>query len=101
MMLSAVTLLPQPDSPTMPSVRPRSRLKSTPSTARTSPASVSKTVVRPRTSSRFLMTSNLLFDHVAVEGSPRPRLARSAGHEGDEALVRLLVQAAQLGEGSA
>jgi len=34
---SAVTDLPQPDSPTMPSVFPRSTPKLTPSTARTSP----------------------------------------------------------------
>ena len=35
----AVTLLPQPLSPTMPSVRPGSRSKETPSTARTMPSS--------------------------------------------------------------
>ena len=32
------TVLPEPDSPTMPSVLPRSRLKVTPSTALTMPA---------------------------------------------------------------
>ena len=32
------TVLPEPDSPTMPSVRPRSRVNVTPSTARTRPA---------------------------------------------------------------
>ena len=32
------TVLPEPDSPTMPSVLPRSRLKVTPSTALTIPA---------------------------------------------------------------
>src|SRR3954471_8618655 len=102
MMLSAVTLLPQPDSPTMPRVRPRSRLKSTPSTARTSPSSESKTVVRPRTSSsaaRSDMPGDFLLDRLAIEQAPRPRLARAAGHEGDEALVRFLVEAAQLREG--
>ena len=49
---SAVTLLPQPDSPTMPSVRPASRPKLTPSTAANSPPSIVKRVVRSRTSSR-------------------------------------------------
>ena len=40
MMDLAVTLLPDPDSPTMPSVSPGRRSKLTPSTARTMPASV-------------------------------------------------------------
>jgi hypothetical protein len=39
---SAVTLLPQPDSPTTPSVCPACTVKLTPSTERTVPASVSK-----------------------------------------------------------
>ena len=37
---SAVTLLPQPDSPTIASVAPRSSEKDTPSTALTRPARV-------------------------------------------------------------
>ena len=37
MMESAVTLLPQPDSPTMPSVSPAAIVKLTPSTARVDP----------------------------------------------------------------
>src|SRR6185503_18815950 len=101
MMLSAVTLLPQPDSPTIPSVRPRSSLKSTPSTARTSPASVSKTVRSPLTSRRAArsdMPGDLVLDGLALEDAPRPRLARAAAHEGNEALVRFLVQAPQLGQ---
>jgi hypothetical protein len=49
-MESAVTLLPHPDSPTMPSVRPASIEKLTPSTARTIPSSVAKCVERFRTS---------------------------------------------------
>src|SRR5438105_4800620 len=48
---SAVTLLPDPDSPTMPSVSPAATEKLTPSTARTTPASVKKYVLRSRTSS--------------------------------------------------
>jgi hypothetical protein len=50
--VSAVTLLPQPDSPTTPSVSPRSSAKSTPSTACTIPSSVAKCVFSPRISSR-------------------------------------------------
>jgi hypothetical protein len=39
-MLSAVTLLPQPDSPTTPTIWPRPTSKLTPSTARNTPSSV-------------------------------------------------------------
>jgi hypothetical protein len=42
MIVRQVTLLPQPDSPTMPSVLPFSTLKLTPSTALTMPSSVRK-----------------------------------------------------------
>src|SRR4051812_5050649 len=98
MMESAVTLLPQPDSPTMPRVRPRSRRKSTPSTARTWPRSPSKAVRSPRTSSRASVACNLLFDDGPVEDAPWARLARAAAHERNEALVRLLVKAPELGE---
>ena len=45
-----VTDLPQPDSPTMPSVLPRSSVKLTPSTDLTSPSSVGKWTRRSRTS---------------------------------------------------
>src|SRR5437867_7868332 len=51
MMLSAVTLFPEPDWPTMPSVSPRLMWKSIPSTARTTPSSVKKYVFSPLTSS--------------------------------------------------
>src|SRR5688572_5220323 len=98
MMVSAVTLLPQPDSPTMPSVRPRSSEKSTPSTARTSPRSEAKWVRSSRTSSRLFVTRDLLLDHVAVGDAERPRPARSALEIRHEALVRLVVQPPQLGE---
>ena len=47
--LNAVTDLPEPDSPTMPSVRPRHRSKLTPRTARHTPASVAKDTCRSRT----------------------------------------------------
>src|SRR3990170_2766789 len=52
MMLSAVTDLPQPDSPTTPRVSPFSMYRSTPSTARTMPSSVKKYVLRFLTSNR-------------------------------------------------
>src|SRR5215475_8540386 len=44
------TLLPEPDSPTMPRVRPGSTVNETPLTARTVPSSVWKRTVRSRTS---------------------------------------------------
>ncbi len=52
MTLSAVTDLPLPDSPTMPSVSPGLISNETPSTAFTMPACVLKTVWRSWTSSR-------------------------------------------------
>src|SRR6185437_8253401 len=52
-----VTLLPEPDSPTMPRVSPSETLKETPSTARTTPSSVLKLTLRSLTSnSGSLMT---------------------------------------------
>ncbi len=48
-MESAVTDLPQPDSPTMPRVSPRASSNDTPSTARTTPSSVLNCVCRSRT----------------------------------------------------
>src|SRR5205809_673254 len=49
---SAVTLLPQPDSPTSPSVSPSSTWNETLSTARTSPPTPGKCVDRSETSRR-------------------------------------------------
>ena len=49
MIESAVTDFPQPDSPTIPSVRPTSTSKVMPSTARTTPSRVKKCVWRSRT----------------------------------------------------
>src|SRR5258706_1737718 len=57
MIESAVTLLPHPDSPTRPSVRPAWSARLTPSTALKVPASVAKEVVRPRISRRALTPS--------------------------------------------
>src|SRR5437762_531798 len=47
---SAVTALPQPDSPTMPSVSPAASSKDTPSTACTTPSRVKNCVFRSLTS---------------------------------------------------
>jgi hypothetical protein len=52
MIVRQVTLLPQPDSPTRPSVFPFSTEKLTPSTAWTTPSSVRKLVRRSLTSRR-------------------------------------------------
>src|SRR5262249_29135085 len=48
--VSAETVLPDPDSPTMPSVRPRSSVNDTPRTACTTPAAVANETCRSRTS---------------------------------------------------
>src|SRR5262245_8472147 len=65
----AVTVLPQPDSPTTPTVSPRSMRRSTPSTARTMPSSVLNQVFRPRMSNRVSCTLTLLLKHAArIEG---------------------------------
>src|SRR4051812_40695775 len=50
MIESAVTLLPDPDSPTIPSTSPARRLKLSPSTARRTPSSVRNETWRSRTS---------------------------------------------------
>src|SRR2546430_10887061 len=50
---SAVIVLPQPDSPTMPSVSPASMCSETPSTARTTPREVKNCVCRSSTCSRI------------------------------------------------
>src|SRR5881227_542706 len=50
MIVRQVTLLPEPDSPTIPSVCPLSTVNETPSTARTTPSSVLKYVFRSLTS---------------------------------------------------
>src|SRR6266550_9380413 len=54
MMVRHVTLFPEPDSPTMPSVCPLSTVNETPSTARTTPSSVLKYVFRSLTSRRAM-----------------------------------------------
>src|ERR1700755_706200 len=54
MIVSPVTLLPEPDSPTMPSVRPSSTENETPSTARTTPSAVRNLTSRSAISRRGL-----------------------------------------------
>ena len=49
MMARESTVLPDPDSPTMPSVLPRSRVSETPWTARSSPWGVAKETRRSST----------------------------------------------------
>src|SRR5947209_14281464 len=61
-----VTDLPDPDSPTMPSVSPRLRSKLMPSTALTVPSSVSKYVRRSLTERRFPLSPLII--SVALRG---------------------------------
>src|SRR5918911_5260014 len=63
--VSQVTLLPDPDSPTTPSVSPGEMASETPSTAFTTPSSVGKWTLRSFTSSRGSATDLL-------EGPGRP-----------------------------
>ena len=71
------TVLPEPDSPTMPSVRPRSSEKLTPSTARTTPRGVRKWVIRSVTSSSVPLSTRWLVCRSAIR--PSPRGCRSGG----------------------
>ena len=99
--------LPQPDSPTMPSVRPASSEKPTPSTAANSPpASTANSVRKSRTSSsaahrcraRCLETFDFGFDRGAIGDASGARRARQAGEERLIALEAHLVQAFQFGD---
>src|SRR6266536_1323462 len=76
MIENAVTDLPHPDSPTIPSVVPRSTLKVTPSTACTSPSRVLKYVRRSLTSSSAIQE--------LLEVLSSPRIERVAEAVGDE-----------------
>ncbi len=60
MIVRQVTLLPQPDSPTMPSVWPFSTVKLTPSTALTMPSSVRKYVFRSLTSRSAIVSGGTM-----------------------------------------
>src|SRR5690349_10940402 len=84
----AQTLLPEPDSPTMPSVSPRRRSKLTPSTARTGPASVRNQVRRSRTCSSTSAVSGMgiqpvaqaITDEVEAHDHRQDGQAREGGH---------------------
>ena len=72
---NAVTDLPLPDSPTIPNTFPRSKLKETPFTARTSPASVKKEVCK-------LFTSNkAIYKHPFLTHSVSDRMHHANHHQ--------------------
>src|ERR1700733_9563734 len=73
MTLISETVLPEPDSPTTPTISRSPTLKETLSTARTSPRSVRKETERPLTSSRMLPPAVLL----AASGKTHPRVEGS------------------------
>src|SRR3954469_558794 len=70
------TVLPDPDSPTIPSVRPRSSVNDTPSTACTRPRSVSNHVATSVTSSSA-SPCMLIVPALGCAGPLGPRVARS------------------------
>ena len=83
------TVFPEPDSPTTPRVSPRSKVRETPSTARTVPREVRKAVWRSSTTSRGLaVTSSTSGNWRVEEGPARRRLTacppgcRTAGGAG-------------------
>src|SRR4051794_24669784 len=67
------TLLPEPDSPTIASVRPRSTPNETLRTASTTPSGVGKETTRSRTSSSRSLTSVLRPRPAALAGQPDGR----------------------------
>ena len=91
-----VTDLPEPDSPTRPTISPRRTVRSTPSTAGQAPASVWNAVRRPRTSRMVSLMSviHCANRHAGIGcrsiGVPRSRLRRSASTplEGKRAALR-------------
>src|SRR5439155_1663749 len=100
MMLSAVTLFPEPDSPTMPSVSPRLMWKSIPSTARTTPSSVKKYVFSPLTSSSRSAMAPPLAATIADSSRPAGPQPRDACRRAAAAAARLaLPSTGNLAEG--
>ena len=77
-MESAVTLFPEPDSPTRQRVSPLFIEKETPSTALTSPASVKKEVLRLLIFSSSTASLNMRFKGVsrAKRKGPQPLLIK-------------------------
>src|SRR6266536_3244537 len=90
-----VTVLPEPDSPTIPSTSPRPTSNDTPSTALTTPARVKKWTFRSSTERTALMLSALepRVHHVAqliadqIDGDDRDQ-QRDARIEGDPVFAR-------------
>src|SRR5262245_8610889 len=91
MMQRASVDLPQPDSPTMPSVSPRSTLKLTPSTAFTEAISFWK--MMPRVTGKYFWRSSTTRSSLAISASPRRRAASLARfrHRRRQHLLPLLV----------
>src|SRR5205814_1432514 len=83
-----VTLLPEPDSPTMPSTSPSSTWKETPSTALTMPSSVRNRTLRSLTSSSLVIgrTSALRRADPRVESSVEDVDDRVRKHDEDRAV---------------
>src|SRR5438128_1781325 len=86
MIESIETDLPQPDSPTIPSIVPRSTVNETPSTARTSPSRVLKYVCRLFTASSGIRTPSAASMRALAASLrlPGPRVERVAKAVGDE-----------------
>ena len=103
-MVMEVTLLPLPDSPTMPRISPFSTVKLTPRTAWTSPEEVMKEVLRPSTlriSSIVLAPPYFLSLGSSASRRPSPTKLKanmmaqiiSAGMNSSWGLVRRLAEA--------
>src|SRR5689334_18335736 len=84
MIESAVTLLPQPDSPTSPTVSPSATSKLTPLTARTSPSLVKNEVRKSLT--RNSGASLRLWPGRSTTQASLPRSMRSIMHESHAAI---------------
>src|SRR5690606_32489871 len=89
MMDWAVTLLPQPDSPTIPRVSPAFSENETPSTARTRPSSVSNSVTRLL--SCKIGPAELMVIDIIADGTGRKRecVAQRFDHCGERPESRL------------
>src|SRR5216683_967738 len=79
----AVTVLPQPDSPTTPTVSPWSMRRSTPSTARTMPSSVLNQVFSPRMS-KSVSATDASDDAARIERVAQPIADEVDGQHGEE-----------------
>ena len=80
------TVLPDPDSPTMPSVSPRPSSRDTPSTARTRPRGVANEVLRSVTLSRSPWVSSSVGKPSSTTSSPLT--ASSPGRRAPDAASR-------------